>query len=264
MESDQIWQEIKNTGSLNGRKIHYRDEIDSTNVLAAEFARQGCACGTVVLAATQTHGRGRLGRPWQSPPGKGIYFSLIWHSKLDMSDLSKLTLAAGLGLSRAVEEQTGLPTFLKWPNDLLVNNKKVAGILTENYGDNQGRKLVIVGVGLNVNTSQKELPPDLAAKASSLYISSGQQYPLGGIFDAVIRSIEGSLMEMEAGEFKKILDAWRRKDATLGRELTWVTASRSMITGTSIGIDDQGILRIRDRLGEIHQVMSGDLNLAAT
>ncbi len=261
MINDKIWQDIKETGSIGKRSVTVLDNTESTNHYAAALAKDGASSGTVVVAETQSKGRGRLGRVWLSPPGTGLYFSLIWHSQLQPEDLAKLTLAAGLGLCLALESCTNLQFKIKWPNDLFLDNKKIGGILTENLGQKQKHTLVIIGIGLNVNTPATAFPDDLAQKASSLYIFSKKKFCRGRLLTEILQKLDDTLTDLEQGQFNKILTEWRRRDATINKKMTWLTPSRKVVTGISLGINDEGLLHIRDNAGKIHEVMSGDLSL---
>lgn len=256
-----MWQEIKKRGRLGKRQVILLDETDSTNSYAANLGRQGVENGTVVMAESQKNGRGRLGRQWHSPSGQGLYFSMVWHSKLAPENLAKTTITAGLALCRAIEKLTTLSPQIKWPNDLLSNNKKIGGILTENCGRHKNHYLLIIGIGLNVNTEKDEFPTDLRKTASSLYLSSGQKYDRAKILGTILHELDKQLMTLEQGEFSKILADWRKRDATLDKTTTWLTPNGKVITGNSLGVDNQGLLHIREDGGNIHEVLSGDLSL---
>jgi BirA family biotin operon repressor/biotin-[acetyl-CoA-carboxylase] ligase len=259
---DISWQKIIETQHIGRRQVVFFASTDSTNLQAAVLAKKGVPCGTVVLADTQSHGRGRLERVWQSPAGTGLYFSLIWHSQLKPEHLAKITLAAGLGLCKALAENTGLAPLIKWPNDLLLDAKKVGGILTENCGTLENKALIIIGVGLNVNTRQEAFSADLSEKASSLFISSQQEFSRGEMLAAALKNMEFELQRLEAGKILEVLTDFRKKDATLGRKMTWLTPARKMVTGVSLGIDAAGLLQVQDQNGVVHSVLSGDLNMA--
>ncbi len=236
--------------------------IDSTNRAALELAAQGGVAGTVVVADTQSGGRGRLGKRWESPPGCGLYFSLILHPRLDPATLPTLTLAAGLGAALAVEKVTGLRVLLKWPNDLLLDGKKVGGILCETGPLGQGTDpVVIVGVGLNVSTPITALPEELRDRATSLLIHAGQVFPQEELLAAILAAIESQAERLTSQGLAAMLADWRQRDATLGQELTWVSTANTLVHGISLGVDDEGLLRIRDANGQVHGVLSGDVRL---
>lgn len=235
---------------------------ESTNRVALELAGQGGAAGTVVMAASQTAGRGRLGKRWESPAGTGLYFSLILRPRLDPANLPHLTLAAGLGAAEAIEGVTGLRVLLKWPNDLLLGHRKLGGILCETAPLQQGSApVVIVGVGLNVSTPSAAFPAALRTRAISLLAATGRVFPQEPLLTAMLAGIEAQGKRLERHGLPPVLADWRKRDATLGQELTWVSTAGTLVHGISLGVDDEGLLRIRDATGQVHGVLSGDIRL---
>src|SRR5262249_21329770 len=144
-----------------GKKIHYFPDLDSTNRVAYKLAADGAAEGEVVLAETQTRGKGRLGRSWFSPPGLNLYLSVILRPKLAPSDAPLLTLVSAVALADTVQRFLGMSPAIKWPNDILVGGKKLAGILTESSVDSQRLHFVVVGIGVNLNMPASMLPEDI-------------------------------------------------------------------------------------------------------
>jgi len=217
----------------------------------------------LVVAESQRQGRGRLARSWHSPAGAGIYLSLLCRPRLDPEDLAKMTLAAGLALALALEKNAGVKPALKWPNDLWLEEKKCAGILCEcQLAMGAGRPAVVVGIGLNVNLAAGQLPPDLREQATSLSQVSGRYWDRGALLAALVNELAAVIAGLERGEFLAILAAWRQRDALLGRELDWLTPAGEVVRGVALGPDEQGLMRIRDRQGRTHEVLSGDLTLA--
>ena len=239
---------------------------ESTNSLAMELALVGAAAGTVVVAETQTRGRGRLQREWFSPPGTGLYFSEVLRPRLLVADLPKITLAAGVAVCEALEEACQISPGLKWPNDLLINGKKCGGILCEtgslSGAEDRNGIFVILGVGLNVTTPAAAFPESLQSRATSLLASTGREYDKETVFAAVLSRIDATMARLEAGEMNAVLDQWRKRDVLLGKTLSWVNPAGKVVTGRAQGIDRNGHYHVRDSRGRIHQVVSGDLNLA--
>lgn len=261
MIPDPAWETMVAAGRLNGREVHYRARTASTNDDALALALDGAAGGSMVVAEGQSRGRGRLGREWLSPPGVGLYCSMILRPQLEPADLPKLTLAAGLATSRAVESVTGLRPLLKWPNDLWLAEKKIGGILAEARFD-QSSPVVVLGIGLNVNTTRESFPPDLLEKVSSLLIHSGREFVRSTLLTCLSDEVMAVVARMEQEGFAGILADWRERDATLGRELEWLTQSALVVRGLSLGPDAEGQLRIKDAAGLVHEVLSGDISLA--
>ena len=157
---DIIWQQMQDSGLLReDRPVIMLETTESTNTVAMELGKQGAAAGTLVIAESQTKGRGRLSRTWISPKGTGLYFSIILRPKLDLEDLPKITIAAGVAICKALEKATSVAPQIKWPNDILVDNKKCGGILTEAGPlTASDLPLVILGVGLNISTPLSAFP----------------------------------------------------------------------------------------------------------
>lgn len=261
MIRDSAWAAMVASGRLGERLVSFLAVAASTNDEALALARGGAPSGTMVVAERQSRGRGRLGREWLSPPGVGLYCSLVLRPRLDPADLPKLTLGAGLAASRAVEAVTGLRPLLKWPNDLWLNEKKVGGILAEARFD-QASPVVVLGIGLNVNTGEESFPPELREKVSSLHLHSGREFTRSALLAALWDESLAMVARLEREGFAGILADWRERDATLGRELEWLSQSGRIVRGRSLGPDADGLLRIRDGAGQIHEVLSGDVSLA--
>jgi BirA family biotin operon repressor/biotin-[acetyl-CoA-carboxylase] ligase len=247
------------------RRIVRLDITESTNLVALEAGEQGAAPGTVFVAAAQTAGRGRLNRPWLSPPGMGLYFSLLLRPNLAAEDLSKITLAAGLAICKSVEALCGIFPQIKWPNDLLLSGKKFGGILTETGAlqnmSGGSPPLVVVGVGLNLFPPAAGFPPELKERATSLALHVNREVSGEMLLETGASAIENVVARLEKGDFPEILKEWMQRDASRGKSLTWVTPSGKEVTGVSLGPGADGVLRIRDRKGTIHTILSGDVNL---
>lgn len=261
MIPDPAWEAMVASGRLGERLVSFLAVAASTNDEALALARGGAPGGTMVVAERQSRGRGRLGREWLSPPGVGLYCSLILRPRLEPADLPKLTLGAGLAASRAVEAVTGLHPLLKWPNDLWLNEKKVGGILAEARFD-QASPVVVLGIGLNVNTAMESFPSELRAKVTSLLLHSGREFARSALLAALWEEVVAVAARLEREGIAGILADWRERDATLGRELEWLSQSGQVVRGRSLGPDDDGLLRIRDGAGLVHEVLSGDISLA--
>lgn len=296
---DPHWRQLRQEGRLGHRRARYLVETTSTNDLAlalattgeAEAGAAGWAHGAsdypqLVVAERQSQGRGRLRRSWWSPPEGGLYVSFVYRPRLELEELAKLTLVAGVATAVAVERETGLQPGLKWPNDILLAGKKCGGILCEtrlissaspardddgqgtlcqpSAGDPAGHgapAVVVVGIGLNVNTTAAQLPPELQATATSLRLATGRVWQRGMLLAAIADELDALVGRLEAGEFAAILARWRRRDALYGRELAWLTPAGEVVRGVALGPDDDGALRIRDRRGAVHQVLAGDLTV---
>jgi BirA family biotin operon repressor/biotin-[acetyl-CoA-carboxylase] ligase len=258
---DPLWQQIQQTGLLEGRRIHYFDSVESTNSVALEMGEGGAASGTVVVAETQTKGRGRLGKGWLSPEGSGLYCTLVLRPRISLQHLARITLAAGLAAALAIDEVSGLVSSIKWPNDVLIQGLKVAGILAECHMSGGEEPLLALGVGVNLGTSLEQLPPQIRTRATSLLMASGNVVGKGVMLNSLLRKIEPMISRLEQDGFAGVLDEWRTKDATAHKKITWLTTEGRTVHGRSLGPDQEGMLVIRDSGGHHHHVLSGDLTL---
>ncbi|VAW42507.1 hypothetical protein MNBD_DELTA03-1729, partial [hydrothermal vent metagenome] len=195
------------------------------------------------------------------PPGLGLYFSIISRPRLGLSDLMKITLTAGLALRTAIFATSALETELKWPNDILWRGKKMAGILTECGAASEKGRAVIIGIGLNVNSGPDDFPAEMGQRGVSMRMAAERFYDRGLILAAVTEAVEREVKRLESGAFAAILRDWQRWDASAGRQLTWLKPDGMPVCGISLGPDENGLLRIKDNTGRIHQVISGDLRL---
>ncbi len=258
---EPIWEQLREKGGINGRQVLIYKCLNSTNTTALNLAAAGAPAGTVVAADSQSAGRGRLGRKWQSPPGLGLYFSIITRPRLGLNDLAKITLTAGLALRTAILSASALETELKWPNDILWQGKKMAGILTECGAESAKGRAAIIGIGLNINSGPDDFPAEMGRPGVSMRTAANRFYDRGLILTAVTEAVEQEIKRLENGDFAAILRDWRRWDASAGKRLTWLKPDGMPVCGISLGPNEDGVLRIKDPAGLIHQVISGDLRL---
>lgn len=260
---DSAWRMMLARRELDGRPVIFFEKITSTSTIALEEGKKGAPDGTLVVAAAQDKGRGRLGKSWLSPRDSGLYFSLIKRPGLQPADLPKITLAAGLAVCRALEKQLGLTPRLKWPNDILLAEKKCGGILTESTEIRANSALVVIGVGLNLTAPPSAFPGELREKITFLDRHLVTLPDKGTLLLYLVREIEEVIARLEQGKFAEILGEWKKRDATVGKILTWLTPGGTIVTGISQGPDMQGQLHIRDAEGTLHAVLSGDISLCA-
>jgi BirA family biotin operon repressor/biotin-[acetyl-CoA-carboxylase] ligase len=237
-----------------GRKIFYFDSLASTMDKAWELGRQKAAEGTLVLAETQTRGRGRLGRQWASAKHKGIYLSLILRPKISASEASLLTLLAAVSVCEAVAEEAGLRPQIKWPNDILLNQKKVGGILTELNAETDEVHFVVLGIGVNVNNDSASLP----SAATSLREEARCQISRLGLLQALLRRIEENYVAFLKQGSGTLIRKWREHNLTLGRRVR-IISHRQHLEGMAVDIDHDGGLLLRQDSGLTQKVMAGDI-----
>ena len=236
--------------------VHHFETLDSTNHLAKELAAQGAPEGTVVVAEAQTGGRGRLGREWNSPPGVGLYVSLVLRPMLPPMELPQITLTTAVAVVRAVHRVTGLAPGIKWPNDLLLNGKKLGGILTEMETESDRIRHVVVGLGLNVNNPG--FPPELAATATSLTLTVGGAFSRVHLLQAWLEEFEELYGRFLNQRFPEILEEWKNSAVTLGKMVTVRQGPRE-ISGQAMDVAPDGALLLRTANGEMVRVTSGEI-----
>lgn len=258
---DSLWQSVRETGLLGSRKVHCFESVESTNAIALMMGRDGAESGTLLVAETQTKGRGRLGKTWASPAGTGLYCTVLLRPEIPLSQLARITLAAGLAAADAIDEVSGAQTMIKWPNDVLLEGKKVAGILAECDLSDGIHPIVALGVGINLETSMDQFPPDLRSRATSLFLASGKTIGKGLMLSVLLEQLDRGINRLERGDFEGILSDWKKKDATARLDLYWLTTDGKAVHGQSLGPDKEGHLVIRDSAGRCHHVMSGDITL---
>jgi BirA family biotin operon repressor/biotin-[acetyl-CoA-carboxylase] ligase len=195
-----------------GCDVRYFDTIESTMDAAFQLGVEGAPEGTVVCAESQTKGKGRLGRSWVSPKAKGIYMSVLLRPKLRPMDLTQLTLLSAVALCETITKFWEIPARIKWPNDILVNDKKLAGILTESSAEMDRVRFVTIGIGVNVNTAVSQLPP----QSTSIKNETGQKVPRVMFFQEILRSLERWYMILGKEGFSPVIARWKQLSSTLG------------------------------------------------
>jgi len=248
---------LLNTHDL-GQVLHAFEVIGSTSDHAKGLAEEGAAHGEVVIAESQTAGRGRRGRSWASPPGKNAYFSAVLRPELPPGRAPELTLVASVAMCDAVR-QAGVPAGIKWPNDLLVGGRKIAGILTELAAEPDRIQWVVLGIGVNVNARLEDFPEEVRPEVTSILLERGEPAPRALFVAACLTALEEWLdLHAEAG-FAPVRQAWRERSLTLGREVLVRTEGREIV-GTAEDIDERGALLVRAG-GRVEQILAGDVKL---
>jgi BirA family biotin operon repressor/biotin-[acetyl-CoA-carboxylase] ligase len=231
--------------------------VGSTNDYAKALASYGAEGGTIVIAETQTAGRGRLGRKWISPKG-GLYFSLILRPSLQASEAVKLVFAAGLAIAEVLNKSYGLNVETKWPNDVLVNGKKICGILGEMNATGERVNYSIIGVGVNSNfNAEKDLPKDLAETATSLEDELGRKTRIEELFQALIGKLENVYCLFLNEGFAPVLKEWKKYAGFLGKKVEVIRGAEKFC-GVALNVDSDGSLILKQNK-ETVKLISGDL-----
>jgi len=243
-----------------GRKVIYYDTVASTNDVAKKLAAEGCPEGTVVVAEEQTEGRGRLGRKWFSPRGKNVMFSVLLNPTVNLVQLPQLTMLAAVAVAGAVCALTGLKAGIKWPNDLLLNEKKVCGILSEMYAEVNRVNYLVIGVGMNVNVDEEEFPPDIGTTATSLKIAAGEKINRAGLLQEILRQLERYYLDWQQHGFAPVLEEWKKSSINLGRRVR-VISSGEVWEGICEDVDSDGALLLRLPGGSVKRFVAGEVSL---
>lgn len=243
-----------------GRDIRVFQETTSTNDVVEKFARDGVSEGVVVFAESQSKGRGRMGRRWMSPPGKGLWFSLLLRPKLRPTAVTQITVIAATALVRAIQKETGLIPDIKWPNDIWINGRKVAGVLTEMSAELDTVKHVTLGIGLDVNLEEKDMPPELRQIASSLCIETGHKLDRAEMAATLLRELEFDYERISRGNFEAVADEWEQRCITVGRQVS-INLGLKVLKGRAEALDGDGALLLRSEHGHLERIIGGDVTL---
>jgi BirA family biotin operon repressor/biotin-[acetyl-CoA-carboxylase] ligase len=233
-------------------------QTDSTNCQAKRLAAEGAVEGTVVVAESQTSGRGRRGRSWFSPAGQSIYASIVLRPPMAPSQTPQITLMTAVAVTRALQEATGLNANIKWPNDILIADKKIAGILTEITMEMDVVDYVVVGLGVNVNTTAADMPSDIRSIATSVRIESGSRVCRTDLLCSLLHHFESSYDTLQRHGFEPIMAQWREMSDIIGRPV-YVDVLDVRHTGIVEAVDDDGVLILKDDKGRLHRIFSGDV-----
>jgi len=259
--------------SVVGRSVVFLNSIDSTNSYAKRLALEGAENGTVVVAAEQTMGRGRLGRSWESPAGKGIYMSVLLKPDVEPYETPVLTLAAAVAVSDAIKEATGLDTGIKWPNDLVIDGKKVCGILFEMMSEADRVSNVILGIGINYSQEPEDFPAELKDRAISLKTASEKgavppcttpgsmpEFSRLSVIRAVLKQLDIVVRMVINGRTDEVLAMWKDKSVTLGREVSF-TLKGVQYSGVATDITGDGKLLVECSDGVRRELLSGEVSV---
>lgn len=231
-----------------GRTLHLLEGTSSTNTVAMTLGQEGASHGTVVVAETQTAGRGRSGRQWYSPPGKNLYCSVVLRSMPSPDQLalwlSWIPLIAGLAAVRAVQTTAALHPSVKWPNDILVGTRKLGGTLCESTGLGSAHPFVVVGIGLNVNLLRHEFPDDLRELATSMAIEADRSFDRAAVLAALLLELESRCDAFLAGRHRDLLNEYVLRCSTVGQQVCIDLAHGERVEGYADSISPDGSLRV--------------------
>jgi BirA family biotin operon repressor/biotin-[acetyl-CoA-carboxylase] ligase len=244
--------------TVMGKKIHFLSEVASTNTLAMEMAAEGTPEGTVVIAETQTSGKGRLGRKWISPKGN-LYLSVVLRPKIPMHKAPLITLTGAVAVASAIRTTCGLEAGIKWPNDILISGKKACGLLTEMSAEQDRIRHVVLGIGVDVNMEISELPPEVRLLTTTLAAEAGAKINRIALLQQVLQDLERWYQKLLIHDMD-VLEEWKKLNMTVGNRIT-VSGAGEALEGLAQGIDRDGRLIVRLDDGTIRTVAAGDVTI---
>jgi BirA family biotin operon repressor/biotin-[acetyl-CoA-carboxylase] ligase len=244
-----------------GQEIHYLEECETTQTIAHELARQGAAHGTVVISETQTKGKGRMSRPWESTKGKGIWMTVIIRPDVLPHQAPQFTLVAAVSIVNAIKSlYSQFTPVIKWPNDILINGLKCTGILTEMIAEIDKVQALLIGIGINVNQQPDDFPKELQSIATSLSIEENESLNRAELVGTILNYLECYCDQYVSEGFSPIKLLWEEASGTIGKQIKATTLSE-VIEGKAIGITESGVLQIQLENGEKRSIYSADIEL---
>ncbi len=245
--------------SVIGKKIHVFPEISSTNTYALELASDGAAEGTVVIAETQSNGKGRLGRKWISPKGN-LYFSVILRPKIPLHKAPLSTLMGAVAVATAIRTVCQIPAAIKWPNDILISGRKVCGLLTEMSAEQDRIRHIVLGIGVDVNMEPDALPSDIRALTTTVAAEKGQKINRTALLLEILGELDHwyQVLLRDAAE---VLKEWEKLNMTIGSRIAVSGAGEEVLEGSAQGIDNEGRLVVGLDDGTRRTVAAGDVTI---
>ncbi|MCX7872299.1 MAG: biotin--[acetyl-CoA-carboxylase] ligase [Verrucomicrobiae bacterium] len=243
-----------------GREIQVFQETTSTNDIIEKMAIDGVFEGVVIFAESQTRGRGRLGRSWHSSARKGLWFSILLRPSLHPRASMQITIAAATAIRNAICNLTKLPALIKWPNDIVINGKKAAGILNEISAETERIKYSILGIGINVNHDISDFPGEIKNIATSIKIEKGESVSRAELAIAVLEELDKYYQKILNKDFQTIADEWTHYCATIGKNVTIRLPDR-VVQGRAESLDSDGCLLVRKTHGHLERIVGGDVTL---
>jgi BirA family transcriptional regulator, biotin operon repressor / biotin---[acetyl-CoA-carboxylase] ligase len=241
-----------------GKEILHYTEVASTNTLAMDLAQKGAVDGTVVIAETQTGGKGRLGRSWTSPLGN-LYVSVVLRPVVPISKAPLITLMGAVAVASGVRRHCGVPAGIKWPNDILLSGKKVSGLLTEMSAEPDRIRHVVLGIGVNVNMDSSELQPDVRKMSTTLAAAVGKSVDRTALLRTLLAELDLWYHRFLKGN-AEVLTAWKELNVTLGHRVA-VSGGGAKLEGLARGVDAEGRLILKLDDGTLRQVAAGDVTI---
>ncbi|CQR46672.1 Bifunctional ligase/repressor BirA [Paraliobacillus sp. PM-2] len=242
-----------------GKSIYFHEKIDSTQTKANQLAQSGCEHGTVVLADRQEAGRGRMNRTWYSDHNDGIWMSIVLRPTVLPSQAAQFTLLMGTVLADVLTEKTGLSIKIKWPNDLFINDKKIAGILTEMQAEQDQIHYLVIGIGINVNQTTQQFDTAIRQKATSLREAAAQSFSKRDLIQSILHAFEIQYEQYNETGFSEIKKRWEKRGYKMNQHVTYQSGN-TRSEGIIRGIGQDGALLLQDKDGEVHSLYSAEID----
>jgi BirA family biotin operon repressor/biotin-[acetyl-CoA-carboxylase] ligase len=241
------------------KEIFVHDLLGSTNDTAMSLAVEGrIQPGTVIIADSQMSGKGRLGRKWTSPAGRNVHMSMVIRPEIEPGEITMLTILAAVAAASAIRRSCDMQASIKWPNDLMFKERKLGGILTEVRADQDRVNMAVIGIGINVNIADTELPEEIRQTATSVYAATNRSHARNEIIICLLREFESAYRTVIERGSEEILERWREYSSTLGRRVK-VTIGETVVTGIAEDIDRRGMLILRTDSGVRSVISAGDI-----
>lgn len=244
-----------------GTSIVYCQQTGSTNTDAFHRAEEGAIEGTIVIADSQSGGKGRLGRIWSSPSGVNLYCSIILRPNIMPYQAPQLTFLSAVAVARAIEVTTNLKPQIKWPNDVLINGCKIAGLLNEMCAETDGVKFVVLGIGVNLNMRREDFPNDLRTPATSLFLELGKAVPRARFAASMLNELDTLYTEFLAHGFEPVRLEWQQRSLANNRQVEVTDGGQERLCGAFSGIDESGAMLVRLENGTTTRIYSGDVRV---
>ena len=242
-----------------GKEIISLQEVDSTNVRIRTLAEQGAEEGTVVVADRQSAGRGRLGRRWESPAGVNLYCSTLLKPQIPVQQAPQLTFLSAVAVADTLHQVCQITATLKWPNDVLVNGAKIAGLLNEMNAETEQIHFVILGIGINLNMQPEQFPSDLNYAATSAALECGHPVDRTLFLRTLLQRLDFYYLEFQKEGFGPIRRRWEALCNIMNQRVTVDQSLGSLLQGTVVGLDTDGALRVQTESGAVERVIAGDV-----
>lgn len=265
LSSPELYDEQEIVAGLDtvriGCRLDFLKQTPSTNADAFRGAEEGAPEGTVVIADAQSGGKGRRGRVWSSPPGVNLYCSVVLRPKIMPHEAPQLTFLSAVAVARAIERSTALVPEIKWPNDVLIGGKKVAGLLNEMSAETDGINFIVLGIGVNVNMAAGQFPADLRHPATSLLLESGREVGRAQFASLLLNELDRLYSDFLLQGFGPVREEWQKRCNAAGRRIQVSDGGAEQACGTFAGIDGDGALLLRSDDDRIERIINGDVRI---